>query len=112
MKTINRTVLTIFPKQPYIDWANSFEDDGPKMDAETKHSTAVLIPDRYDEYTYEKFLKKIYSKIFQEELAAWMDDPEAWPQDRSYKRFNEWFDIRVSDAVIDLGSGQIRHEVL
>jgi len=26
MKTINRTAIAIIPKQPYIDWANSFED--------------------------------------------------------------------------------------
>jgi len=31
MKTINRTAITIRPKQPYIDWANSF-DDGEKYD--------------------------------------------------------------------------------
>ena len=28
MKTINRTAITILPKQPYIDWANSFNDNG------------------------------------------------------------------------------------
>jgi hypothetical protein len=26
MKTINKTAITITPKQPYIDWANSFDD--------------------------------------------------------------------------------------
>ncbi|MBT3387346.1 MAG: hypothetical protein HN417_05405 [Desulfobacula sp.] len=31
MKTINRTAITIRPKQPYIDWAKSF-DDGEKYD--------------------------------------------------------------------------------
>jgi hypothetical protein len=110
MKTINRTALTIIPKQPYIDWADSFEDDGPKMDAEAKHSTSVLISDKYDEYTYEKSLKKIYPTIFEEELAAWMDDPDVWPKDRSFKKFNEWFEIRVSDTIIDFGNDKIVHE--
>ncbi len=32
-----------------------------------------------------------------------MADPEDWPEDRSYKKFNGWFDIKVSDTVIDLG---------
>ncbi len=57
MKTINRTVVTISPKQPYIDWANSFEDDGHELGLSEVHSTALLIPDRYDEYSYEKFIK-------------------------------------------------------
>jgi len=26
MKTINRTAITIIPKQPYVDWADSFND--------------------------------------------------------------------------------------
>lgn len=56
MKTINRTVLLITPKQPYIDWANSFDDDGPTM-ADLRHS-AILIPDTYDEHTYENWPKK------------------------------------------------------
>jgi hypothetical protein len=36
MKTINRMVVTIIPRQPYIDWANGFDDGGPKMDAPAK----------------------------------------------------------------------------
>jgi len=58
MKTINRTVVTIIPKKPYIDWANSFDDDGPKLYADTIHATSLLIPENYDEYNYELFVKK------------------------------------------------------
>ncbi len=29
MRLLNRTAITIRPKQPYIDWANSFSDGGP-----------------------------------------------------------------------------------
>jgi hypothetical protein len=110
MKNINRTVLTIIPKKSYIEWANSFEDDGPELDLETKHSLAILIPDEYDEFNYEKFLKKNYIIIFEEELAAWMADPELWPKNRTYKKFTEWFDVRVSDAVLDFGRGDIVQE--
>ncbi len=38
MKTINRTAITVIPKQPYIDWANSFED-AEKYD--TPHATTI-----------------------------------------------------------------------
>lgn len=104
MKTINRTVVTITPKQPYIEWANSFDDDGPELDPSEIHSTALLIPDRYDEFSYEKFIKQNYTEIFELELEAWMADPDVWPEDRNYKTFKEWFDVRVSDTVLDLGS--------
>ncbi len=71
MKTINRTVVTIIPKKPYIDWANSFDDDGPKLYADTIHATSLLIPENYDEYNYELFMKINYKKIFEEELSSW-----------------------------------------
>jgi len=60
MKTINRTVVTIIPKKPCIDWANSFDDDGPKLFADNIHATSLLIPENYDEYNYELFLKRNY----------------------------------------------------
>ena len=110
MKTINRTVVTISPKQPYTDWANSFEDDGPDLDPSELHSTALLIPDSYDEFSYEKFIKKNYSEIFEFELEAWMSDPDEFPKNRTYKKFNEWFEVRVSDTVLDLGSDPIVEE--
>ncbi len=63
MSTINRTVILITAQQPYIDWANSFDDGGPKMSVNKQNNTAYLIPDTYDEYNYENWLKKKYKKI-------------------------------------------------
>jgi hypothetical protein len=110
MKTINRTVITIIPQKPYIDWANSFDDEGPKREETSKVVTSILIPDDYDELNFEVFLKKFYKGIFEEELSAWMNDPNVWPKERSYKVFNEWFDVFVSDAVFDFGKGKIVSE--
>ena len=45
MKTINRTVLLITPKQPYLDWANSFDDDGSSMPEDKQYNTAIRIPE-------------------------------------------------------------------
>lgn len=110
MKTINRTVLTIIPRQPYIDWVNSIDQDGIKIDMENKQSLAILISDKYDEYNYEQLLKRNYSDIFEEELNAWIVDPNIWPEDRSYEAFNKWFEVIVSDMVIDMGIGPVDHE--
>ncbi len=52
MKTINRTAITIRPKQPYIDW----------------------------------------------------------PKIKSYKMFQDWFEIICSDMTWDYGTGDIEHE--
>ena len=110
MKTINRTVITIIPRQPYIDWANSFDDNGPKLETDKKLAVSILISDKYDEYNYEKFIKKNYSDIFEEELDAWMSDPNDWPKNRTYQMFNDWFEVLVSEFVIDMGDGSVEHE--
>ena len=58
MKTINRTAITIVPSQPYIDWADSFNN----VKVYYKEAvTTILIPDSYDEFNYEKFIKKTYT---------------------------------------------------
>ena len=110
MKTINRTVLTIMPKRPYIDWANRFDDDGPRLNEDAVHATSILITDKYDEYNYSVFLRKHYKEIFEMELDSWMTDPDAWPQKRSYPMFLEWFTVVVSDTVLEMGKGPIRVE--
>jgi hypothetical protein len=110
MNTINRTAVIISPKQPYIDWANSFEDSGPMLEPFEIQPTVFLIPDKYDEYNFDKYLKKKHAVIFEEELASWMTDPDVWPKSRSYKKFNEWFKVSISDMVIDLGADPITVE--
>ncbi len=109
MRTINRTAVTIVPRKPYIDWANSF-DDGPELDTASSHATSLLIPDTYDEYSYETFIKRNYRMIFEEELSSWITDPASWPKRMSYDVFREWFDIIPSDTILELGDGEIEIE--
>ena len=107
MKTINRTAITIIPKQPYIDWANSFEDG---VGYDEVHATTILITDKYDEFNYETYLKKIFKQLFEEQLDSWMTDPEDWPKKRTYTIFKEWFDVICSDMTWDCGDGNIEHD--
>ena len=112
MKTINRTVLLVTPNQPYIDWANSFEDGGPLFKEDSNRGTAILIPDTYDEYNYENWVKKNWRQIFEEELESWMLDTSYWPEKLTYKMFKKWFTVLVADMVIDLGKKPIEMEEL
>lgn len=109
MKTINRTAITIRPKQPYIDWVNSFKD-GEEYDVDKRHATTILISEDYDESNYEIYLKKIYKILFEGELESWMANPESWPRIKSYKMFKDWFEIICSDTTWDYGTGEIEHE--
>ena len=110
MKTINRTVIVVTPKKPFIDWVNSFEDGGAKLKPTLVNHTAYLIPEKYDELNYENFLKNNFNFIFEEELNSWMTDPDLWPQDRDFKTFLDWFVIGACDTVIDLSDEPIEIE--
>lgn len=105
VNTINRTAITIIPKQPYIDWANSFEDG---VGYDNVHATTILIPDEYGEFDYETYLKKIFKQVFEEQLESWMAD--GWPKKRTYKVFREWFECICSDMTWDYGLGDIEHD--
>ncbi len=107
MKTINRTAIAIIPKQPYIDWANSFEDG---VGYDEIHATTILIPDKYGELDYEVYLKKIFKDVFEEQLESWMTNPDDWPQKRTYKIFKAWFKVICSDMTWDCGDGDILHD--
>ena len=110
MKTINRMVVTLIPRQPYINWANGFDDGGAEMDTEPVCATSVLIPNSFDEFNYEGFLKKHYKKLFETELEAWMTDPDLWPKKRDYETFMKWFTVVPSDAGFEMGKGPIQVE--
>lgn len=110
MKTINRMVVTLIPRQLYIDWANGFDDGGPKIDAESVYATSILIPDSYDEFNYEVYLKRHYKELFETELESWSTDPGSWPKKRDYRTFLKWFRVVPSDSVLEMGKGP-RHAV-
>ncbi len=107
VKSINRTAITITPRQPYIDWANNF-DDGIGYDG--VHATTVLIPDSYGELDFETYLKKIFKHVFEEQLESWMTDPDGWPPNRTYKMFKEWFNVLCSDMTWDYVDGNLEHD--
>ena len=104
--------MTIIPQQPFIDWANNIDEDGPKWDETSIRATSILIPDEYDEFNYEEFLKKHFKEIFELELGSWMTAPDMWPKKRSYSMFMKWFLVVPSDIVIEMGKGPIRMEDL
>ena len=113
MNTINRTLLIIVPKKPYLDWVKSFEnfENGePEFDTGAEHYSAYLISEKYDEFNYKSYLKNHYMDIFEEELYSMIRAPDLWPQNRDFTTFNEWFDTHACDTVLDLGNEPIEIE--
>ena len=104
MSFLYRSAITITRKQPYLDWANSFDDGGPELTAELADDrrTIYLVPESPNQPNLESLLAEFWEQIFEEELAAWMLEDEDWPKPLTRDMFNAWFDSEITDSVFDL----------
>ena len=107
MSFIYRSALTITRKQPYIDWANGLEDDGPPTADLTLDRKAIYLIPEYDiSPTASAVLDACWEAIFEEELAMWVEDEAAWPQPLTRQLFDVWFDAEIISSVFDLTPGE------
>jgi hypothetical protein len=104
MSLLYRAAITVTRKQPYVDWANSFDDDGPLLTPELAgdRRSIYLVPESDQEPDVEALVGEFWQHIFEEELAAWMDREEDWPTPLTREMFDAWFDVEVTDTVFDL----------
>jgi hypothetical protein len=103
MPFLFRTAALISRKQPYVDWANSLDPDGPLLTEELVRKRDVYLgPYSPVEQTLEKALDAIWEHVFEEELFGWSTDESQWPQQRTREMFHAWFDVELADAIIDL----------
>ena len=102
MYLIDRSAAVITIKQPCLDWISSLDKDMPKLTLEsvTRESHVYLLPEYDTEKELEAILKEVYSDIFQLELVAFCTDEDQWPEIK-YRKFKEWFDIKVHSMVFD-----------
>ncbi len=97
---INRTAIIVKPLQPFVDWyAALYPDELEDLD-EIKETKTYLISESIEDV--EAWLKKKFKKIFELELQDWHNNKKEWPQKRTYKMFNQWFQVDVSTMVYDL----------
>lgn len=101
MKFVNRCVVSLKPKQPFMDWAVSIETEIPED--WTLEGGAYLLDEQETEEGLRQVLKAHASEIFENELSAWEEDRSKWPETRNMDTLKEWFDLHVSVAGFDLG---------
>lgn len=104
MLEVNRSLMVVKPKQPFLDWARSLDGDNEGL--ELKHvqddCTVYLTPEYelLDEQT--DILAWCCEYVFEEELYSWYTDQDVWPHQRNLKMFLEWFEVEFHSLVFDL----------
>ena len=110
MSEINRSLIILRPKQPFLDWARSLDDESNDLTLESlnEDSTVYLIPEIWQDSDQEGFLKTCHDILFEEQLEGWWMDEAAWPKERDLKMFLEWFEVEFHSLVFDLCDEPIR----
>ena len=113
MRTINRGVVIVRPKQPFLEWVRNLPDPEATVSLEDlgQDTTAYLIADSEAE-NFDRWLRGNYGIMFEEQLWGWWTDEAHWPTKRDLWMFGEWFDVEVHSMVFDLANTDIIHEDL
>lgn len=114
MRVLNRAVLVVRYREPYIRWAASLDDKAPAAHAAGLRTamSVYLVPEDPTEEHETPPLEDFFETIFNQELEDWCTDESQWPQTRDFATFQKWFEITADSMVIDLGRGPIRIEQL
>ncbi len=104
MRVINRSILIVLPKQPFLDWLHRADPTSVDLTLEDlrREPAAYLLPPHDLKADLEKHLKRLCKTIFEEQLDGWYRVKKLWPQDRSILAFREWFEYRFYGMPIDL----------
>ena len=110
MSEINRSLVIVKPKQPFLDWTRTLDDEVQDLSlAELRQDSAVyLIPELWQDSDEKELLESHYDLLFEEQLAAWWSDEADWPERRNLKMFLDWFEVEFHSLVFDLCDGPIR----
>jgi len=98
---IDRAIVLVIPKEPYYDWDKEVFPDTEGI-SELKEFNSYLIEESISADNPKKSLKKYWEYIFENELFNICTDEEAWPKNRTWNLFNEWFELKFSTVVTDL----------
>jgi hypothetical protein len=100
---LNRGVLVVRPRQPFVDWVLTFDDDGPVDPEDAWESVnSFLVPEFDDPDQTQEWIEANIETVFEIMLNDWVMDPEHWPEDRGWETFGEWFDLEYVDLAWDL----------
>ncbi len=102
--TINRTLVMLVPRQPFLDWLNDADPTEEPLTAEELRDdcNVFLIPQFNDAVDSMKWIEKRWRMLFEHMLLEWIVDETMWPENRTLEMFREWFDIETHTMVWDL----------
>jgi hypothetical protein len=113
MKLLNRSAITLLARAPFAQWIANLPLESELMsvpvslDELRKEGNVYLINEVEEEADCAEILKGSWQDIFKNELGAWDEFGDHWPEELTYNLFVEWFECAnqimafdVSDEVL------------
>jgi len=113
VETINRDLFYTTPKQACIDWLNSIDKESTVSLEDFTGNDMVevfLIPEFENADAALAWLEINYEEWFENLLNEFWTDDDDWPQNRSWKMMNDFFDIKYQSQITDTVPQPIRKE--
>lgn len=110
---INRAALLLRYKEPAVQWINEAD---PNPDSRTLSFEEVngdrlvyLLKDEDADSPnhVEKWVKKNFEALFENELSGWYTDTSLWPQPLTHQLFQRWFEVECHSIIVDTMSEAI-----
>ena len=110
---VDRHVLLVTPREPFASWVRSLEEfedivEGEQrsgLDESLRMAATYLVPFSFDPDPVISWVRDNFDTIFETELHGVTERSESWPSDRTVEMFEDWFDLQLFDAPIDLVDG-------
>jgi hypothetical protein len=111
MREVNRGLIVLKPKQPFLDWIKSVDDHQLDLSLNYLHddASAYLIPEWEDDSDHEEILNWCAKYLFEVELWGWYTDESLWPKKRDLETFRAWFDVEFHSLVFDVSEDRLEH---
>ena len=110
---VDRHVLLVTPREPFANWVRSLEEfedivEGGQrsgLDDSIRMPATYLVPFSFNPDPVIAWVRDNFDTIFETELHGVTETSESWPSDRTVEMFEDWFDLQLFDAPIDLVDG-------
>lgn len=110
MSLINRSVVIVYAREPFLEWLHANSDERPPLDEINVGCPAFLIEDFEYEDDAMEAINEEWEVYFETWLESWVDDAKKWPENRSLEMFHEWFHVALHPMVFDRLDENILHE--
>ncbi|WP_330926684.1 hypothetical protein [Candidatus Sororendozoicomonas aggregata] len=105
MKYVNRCVVTLKPRDAFIEWVKKLDIQQPED--WTFEGASYLLDEESSEEAIIESIKIQAEAILTNELSVWTEDRSLWPKGRGYNQLSCFFEYCISVVGFDLGQASL-----